>query len=506
LIPPLFDIPAAPDLCRWFSAWVRQEGLLSPGDRVLAAVSGGPDSVALLHLLVRAGLDLGLSLGVAHFDHGLRGADSDDDAAFAARLAQELGLPFHLGTGDVRREARERKISLQMAARDLRLPFLKETCRLHGYHKLALGHTADDQVEQFLLRLLRGTGLEGLKGMRFTAPDGLVRPLLAVGKEVLLAWLRREALPYREDASNLNRRYLRNRVRLELLPVLARFNPQVKTAVWRLMSRLEEDERLLARQTAQAWEMVGRMVTPDFACLDLAALLALPSGLEKRTLRYALGMFAGGQEINAAQVENILSLGRAHRSGGRIDFRECQAARAGRELHIWRRLPPPPADAVAVLPAPGVWDTPAGWRFLLSLSPYAEDFSYQPAPGAVCLDGGQASLPLTVRYSRPGDRFWPRGGPGTRKLQDFLVDSKIPRWLRPHLPLVESNGRIIWVAGLRPAEYVRVAPHTHTVLLLRLFPANSYTARVWQMLMAWRSQMPTGQQRSPEAPPPAFPP
>jgi tRNA(Ile)-lysidine synthase len=490
LNPPLFDISAVPDLCRWFSAWVRQEGLLSPGDRVLAAVSGGPDSVALLHLLVRAGRDLGLSLGVAHFDHGLRGADSDDDAAFAAHLAQELGLPFHLGSGDVRRTARERKISLQMAARDLRLPFLKETCRLHGYHKLALGQTADDQVEQFLLRMLRGAGLEGLKGMRLTAPDGLVRPLLAVCKAVLLAWLGREALPYREDASNLDRRYLRNRVRLELLPALARFNPQVKTAVWRLMSRLQEDEDLLARQAEQAWEKVGRLVTPDFAALNLPALLELPPGLNKRLLRYALGLVAGGQEITGAHLDSLLALGRAQRSGGLIDFRECQAARAGRELHLWRRLPPPPADAVAVLTAPGVWDTPAGWRFLLNLGPDAEDFSPLPAPGAVCLDGGQASLPLTVRSSRPGDRFWPQGAPGTKKLQDFLVDSKIPRWLRPHLPVVESQGRIIWVAGLRLAEPARVAPHTKTVLSLRLLPANAYTARVWEMLMAWRSPGP----------------
>ncbi|MBW1992012.1 MAG: tRNA lysidine(34) synthetase TilS, partial [Deltaproteobacteria bacterium] len=262
----MFDPAQAPRLPQWFGTLVCRKKLLSPGDRVLAAVSGGPDSVALLHLLVRLQDHLNLEVGVAHFNHGLRGRDSEADAAFVAGLARDLGLAFYLGRGEVRSAARDRKISLQMAARDLRLKFLQETCRTQGYHKLALGHTADDQVEQFFLRLLRGSGLEGLKGMRFATPDGVVRPLLGAGKEVLLAWLACEGLSYREDVSNLSPRYLRNRIRLELLPELARkYNPRIKTAIWRLMALLEEDEHLLAGLTGEAWERVGRRLTPDLA-------------------------------------------------------------------------------------------------------------------------------------------------------------------------------------------------------------------------------------------------
>jgi tRNA(Ile)-lysidine synthase len=169
--------------------YVRQEQFFTPGERVLVAVSGGPDSVALLHLLARLRPELHLELAVGHFDHGLR-PESLDDARFVAALAQELGLPCHLGQGAVRDLARAAKISLQMAARRLRLNFLKETCRGHAYGKLALGHTADDQVELFFLRLLRGAGPEGLKGMWPATAEGLVRPLLAVGKVVLLAWLK----------------------------------------------------------------------------------------------------------------------------------------------------------------------------------------------------------------------------------------------------------------------------------------------------------------------------
>lgn len=483
---PLFEISQAADLPNWVGALARREQLFSLGDRVLVAVSGGPDSIALLHLVHRLTGEGRLELGVAHFDHGLRGQESAADAAFVAQVAQELGLPFHLGLGDVRREAEEKRISLQMAARELRFHFLRETRRAHGYHKLALGHTADDQVEQFFLRLLRGAGLEGLKGMRFASPDGVVRPLLAVGKEVLLAWLESQGLPYRVDASNLNRRYLRNRVRLDLLPELARnYNPRLKAAVWRLMALLQEDDCLLAAQAEEAWHRTGRMVTGDFATLHLPRLLALPAGLQKRVLRYALGRLALGTEITFGQVDSLLALAQARRSGGQLRLSNCLVARAGQELHLWKGLPPPPPDAATVLGTPGEWQTSEGWHFLLRLTSGAG--CMRSAPDIAHLHADRVALPLLVRYLRPGDRFWPLGAPGTRKLQDFLVDCKIPRWLRPHLPLVEADGRIVWVPGLRVAEPVKITPATRKVLTVQVRPGNPYTTKIWEILTALQS-------------------
>ena len=277
----LEDPAAAGDLPEWVLTYARREGLFTTGDRVLVAVSGGPDSVALLHLLVRLAPELGLDLGVAHFDHGLRGEDSRADADFVADLARRLGLPCHQGRGQVRDAARRDKVSLQMAARKLRLQFLQDTRRGHGYAKLALGHTADDQVELFWLRLLRGAGLEGLKGMWPATPEGLVRPLLAVGKAVLLAWLEQEALPYRLDASNLSRAYLRNRVRLDLLPHLTRgYNPRLAQTIWRTQSLLQEDERLLARDTAAAWDRVAERLAADCFALDLNRFFSLEPALQ----------------------------------------------------------------------------------------------------------------------------------------------------------------------------------------------------------------------------------
>lgn len=473
----------------WVLAYARREELFAAGDRVLVAVSGGPDSVALLHLLHRLRSELGLDLGVGHFDHGLRGPESREDAAFVADMAGSLGLPFHPGQGEVKALARAEKVSLQMAGRKLRLNFLRETCRAHAYHKLALGHTADDQVELFFLRLLRGAGPEGLKGMWPATPEGLVRPLLAVGKEVILAWLNQESLPYRQDSSNLSRRYLRNRVRLDLLPDLKRrYNPRLCQAVWRTQALLQEEGRLLSQETERVWATVGKAVARDFFSLDLPGFFRLDPVLQKRLVRAAVAKMRPDGEMTSYQVAGLLALARGGRSGGVISLGETlRVARAGPELHFFRRLPDPPGDAVTLIPAsPHGVKSPEGWNWRLSTRPYNSDEPRPPAPDTARVDLDKVTFPLQVRYFRPGDRFWPLGAPGPKKLQDFLVDSKIPRWLRAHLPLMASAGQIIWVAGLRVAEPVKVTPASRTILEITMSPADSTAQRLWEIILACR--------------------
>jgi tRNA(Ile)-lysidine synthase len=395
-------------------------------------------------------------------------------------------MPIYTGAGDVRGLAQAQKISLQMAARRLRLDFLAQTRRDHAYHQVALGHTADDQVELFFLRLLRGAGSAGLKGMWPRTPGNLVRPLLAVGKDVVLAWLKQEKLPYREDLSNLNRRYLRNRVRLDLLPHLQRdYNPRLKAAVWRLMALLQEDERLLAETEDQAWNAVGRWVTPECAALAIPLLFALSPALQMRLLRHTLGRFLPHQEITSTQVKNLVDLAQGEKSGGTIIWGNCQVARAGSELHFFLRLPPPLKSRSTLLPGLGMVESEDGWRL------QARNLSEPPpalrpeSPAIVWLDYDQTIFPLSLRQVLPGDRFWPAGAPGTKKMQDFLVDAKIPRWLRPHLPLVTSADSTIWVPGMRLAEPAKLTPQSAKVLELSIFPTNATTTRVWELILAW---------------------
>ena len=489
LIQPLFE-PADPGLLlpavRDFAL---SEGLFAPGIQVLVAVSGGPDSVALLHILHRLARDLDLHLGVAHFDHGLRGEVSREEACFVAGLARDLGLPMHRGEGDVRGAARAEKISLQMAARRLRLDFLQRVRRSRAYDRVALGHTADDQVELFFLRLVRGAGTEGLKGMWPRTPQGLVRPLLAVGKAVLLAWLQQEKIPYREDQSNLSRRYLRNRMRLDLVPQLQQdYNPRLKSAVWRLMANLQEDERLLAESTEAAFNSAARRITPDWAALSIPRLLALPPGLQTRLLRRTLGSFLSHQEITSAQAKNLLDLARGEKSGGAMTIGTCQVARAGRELHFFPPLPPPPEPCATLLPQSGMVESPDGWRLEARNLPEPRPEGNPVSPALAWLNGDRLAFPLTLRPLLAGDRFWPEGAGGTKKMQDFLVDAKVPRWLRPHLPVVAGGEGIIWVPGLRLADPVKVTPETSRITELAISPADDRTARVWRLLLAWTSQ------------------
>lgn len=484
LTEPLFSPNEAGRLLSWVQDYARREELFRPGGRVLVAVSGGPDSVALLHLLVRMRSEWHLHLGVAHFDHGLREA-AREEARFVTGLARNLNLPVYLGLGDVRQLARKQKISLQMAARRLRLDFLEEVRQDHAYDHLALGHTADDQVELFFLRLLRGAGAEGLKGMWPRTSEGVVRPLLAVGKEVVLAWLKAENLPYCQDQSNLSRNYLRNRVRLDLLPGLLRdYNPRLKSAVWRMMALLQEDERVLAEAARQAWEQVGRWLTPELAVLSIPRLEELPSGLRNRVLRLTLGRFRGPRDLGRAQVQALLDLARSRRSGGCLAWGHCQVARAGAELHFFPTLPAPLSRPSAVLPGEGIVEHHSGWR--LQAKSLAEPLadSGPVLPATVWVDKGEVAFPLKLRGLLPGDRFWPAGAPGVKKMQDFLVDAKVPRWLRPHLPVITSRSRIIWVPGLRVAEPVKLSSRSKGILELTVTPTSPEAVRVWELLMA----------------------
>jgi tRNA(Ile)-lysidine synthase len=488
VIPPFFAGAAgAAGLRQWVCRYARRENLFAAGDRVLVAVSGGPDSVALLHLLHRLKNDLQLTLGVAHFDHGLRGRQSQEEARFVAGCAASLSLPCHLGEGDTREVARKERISLQMAARRLRLRFLQDTCRSHGYPKLALGHTADDQVELFVLRLLRGAGPDGLRGMLPATPEGLVRPLLAVGKEAILAWLEQESLPYRQDPSNLKRDYLRNRVRLDLLPQMQSYNPRLKEAVWRTQALLQEEARLLAPEVSRAFQEVGEASTPDFYRVHLPGFLELPAALQKLVVRAVLQSLLAEYPLSAAQVGAVLDLARAKQSGGLIALGTCRVARAGGELHIFSRLPAPSRDPAWLPSSPGRFEA-GGWIWRLADRGCPPPADRPPGPQIAWLDRDRLRFPLQVRHFKPGDRFWPGGAPGPKKLQDFLVDEKIPRWLRAYLPLVLSNEEIVWVAGLRVAEPAKVTNASGKLLEMELSPGGAATRRIWEMLQACRGE------------------
>lgn len=455
-------------------AYIRSQTLIRPHDRILVGVSGGPDSTALLHLLHRSAQVWPITLGVAHFDHTLRGEASQADAAFVANLAGALHLPYHPGSGDVRGRGRTEKISLQTAARQLRLDFLQAIKREHGYHSLALGHTADDQVELFFLRLLRGAGPEGMKGMWPRSPAGIIRPLLGTPKARLLAWLASAGLAHRLDDSNLSPCYRRNHLRLELLPRLQAYNPRLNEAVARFQALLQEQEEFLDQETSK--NLSGLMVADHDGLpgLPVAGLLALHPALQKRLLRGAC-VRAGVplDRLTLRHLEAALHLCQRPQPAGEISLPgNWRLVREDQQLSWQRQSPPLPPWPEYVLPNQETGTcTIRDWTFTWSTGPATGAENLVTAnPYLALMDRQRLEFPLRLRAVQAGDRFQPLGLTGLKKLQDFFVDAKIPRARRAGVPLLLSRDQIVWVVGQRLAETVKVTPQTSRLLRLEAFP------------------------------------
>ena len=469
---------------------LRRHALLRDGRRVLVALSGGADSVALLFLL-RELEEAGVLtvVAIAHLNHQLRGADSDADEAFCIALAARLGLEAIAERADVAAVARKEKRSIEDAARAVRYEFLGRAAEAVGADVIAVAHTLDDQAETFLLRLLRGAGTRGLAAIRPRA-GRVIRPLIELEREDLRTYLRGRDELFREDASNTDVSFARNRVRHELMPLLqSRFSPRVTHVLAREAELARQDEEFLA---AEAIKLASRIVLTDVAGvrLDADGLRCAPRALSSRVVHAVLQRLAGTKSIHFEHVQRLLALAEPSSTAGRaLSLPGQNAVRVGSEI----RLRPEGAQSRRSRAGGAAEADEGGNSFAFSLSIPGEVVLDGPrlAVGAERLPGPPGSegrprkwaargrevgvaasaihLPLAVRSRRPGDRFRPLGAPGTRKLQDFLVDRKVARNERDTVPLVvDGRDRIVWVVGQTVAEDFRVTDPSQGVILLKV--------------------------------------
>ncbi len=457
------------ELLRRLRETIGEFRLINPREKVVVAVSGGPDSVVLLHALRRLAEEIGCSLHVAHFDHGLR-PESGEDAAYVRALAGSLGVPCTVGEGRVRERAARERLSLQAAAREERYAFLRGVARQSGAQKIALGHQRDDQAETFLLRLLRGAGLDGLAAIRPARPDGIIRPLLYVGREEIEAYCCREGLSPRLDPTNLKPVYIRNRLRLHLIPVLADYNPRVREVLARTAEELRADAELLEELTAAAWSRLCRQSGDDVVTLFGPGCRGEPVALQRRLLRQALAILGGRVEYGL--VERLRGLLREEQA---IQLPGMLAAwTEGENLRLGKRNP---SRREVRLETPGrTLFSAVGVALEAGLLPGGSDGLAAARrnfrPDLVYLDADKTGS-ASVRLPRAGDRFRPLGLGGTQKLGNFFTHRKLVRWSRPFVPLVVAGGRIAWVAGYAPAEEFKVDAGTERILRLELTVAPS---------------------------------
>lgn len=502
---------------------IRRHALLRDGTRVLVGLSGGADSVALLLVLRELEQDGVLTVaGAAHLNHQLRGQEADGDEAFCAALAARLNVPFRAERIDVGALARARKRSIEDAARTARYDFFARAADQLTADVIAVAHTKEDQAETFLLRLLRGAGTRGLAsiqprvrlpavapeartmGLPAVAPEArrwVVRPFLDTARADLRTYLAARGETFREDSSNADLTIPRNRVRHELIPYLeSHFSPGAADVLARNATLARQDEDFLR---AEAIKLAARIVLTDVAiAIDAKELSGAPRALRSRVVQMALQRLAGSTPISFDHVERVLALaegageGRAVslpgqyalRAGGTIVLRPGRSRRAGhrsatfggreREGGNSFEFPLSIPGEVALGPQRmGVSAEMAGWRAEAEGAGEGgalDEAGRRPSQWAgrgneVGVACGALALPLAVRSRRPGDRFRPLGAPGGRKLQDFLVDRKVPREDRDALPLVvDGRDRIVWVVGQSVAEDFRVTDPSQGVLLLKV--------------------------------------
>ncbi len=463
--------------------------MLNHGEGVLVAVSGGPDSVALLHLLHRLAPEFGVRLNVAHLNHCLRGEEAEEDAHFVQALGESLGLDVTIG--QVNLYAGSRRGSLQAAARAARYRFLEEVAVRKGASRIAVGHHLDDQAETVLMRFLRGAGADGLAGM---APERristgsaivLIRPLLEVSRRELQTYLERHQLPFRRDSSNRNPKYLRNRVRMELIPLLeGRYNRRLSAHLAGLARQMRWDAEHLQAEAAVALtdlsEPASREPGPAVT-LDRRRAADLPPALLTRVLRLAHERVAPGAALDQSHVEAVLDLVSISEGSASLDLPGGVVARRAYDkliLAVRGAVVFPPEVSLAV---PGRAGLPgSGLAVVAELLPAASDSTWSAAPERAVFDYDllrQSGGPLRVRTRRPGDRLEPEGlSSGSRKVQDLLVDAKISRFKRDLVPLVVAGADVLWVAGVRQSRLYPVTEQTRLVLALGLEPEGDAEA------------------------------
>ncbi len=448
---------------------------------MVVGVSGGPDSLCLLDCLHH----LGFSLVVAHYDHQLR-PDSGEDAHKVAHMAAIRGLPFEQSTGNVAEFAQQEHLSLEEAARILRYRFLFSVARQTGAQAVAVGHTADDQVETVLMHLLRGSGLAGLKGMlaistyeAWDAQIPLARPLLGVWRSEIEAYCREQSLEPLIDSTNQQVTFFRNRLRHELVPVLQAYNPRAKEILLRTAEVLAGDWVLVEQAVDQAWQYVLLEVSPGACSADRQKLLSLPIGLQRAIIRRMLNVLRPGlRDIDFETVERgvrfLLHPTRSRTQelvqGLSLTWEKGRVILADRSVDLMdERWPWMPPGTELVLEIPGQVCLGVGWAIETERCVPPDSFSAGPVWDA-WLNEDALVHPLVVRTARIGERFQPFGLHGrTQKLSDFWINEGVPRKLRGRWPLVCMHDQIAWIPGYRIAEGVKVKDTCKQVVHLRVY-------------------------------------
>lgn len=472
--------------------FLTRHGLVGVETRLLVAVSGGPDSVCLLHTLAVLQKEFNIELYAAHLDHGLRAKESQGDARYVERLCKKLGVPVIVEKRDVASFQTRNKLSMEEAARVVRYGFFTAAAHSVGTDIVAVAHTNNDHIETVLMHLIRGSGIRGLQGLlpvnRWRSGEKsitVVRPLLNASREDTVNYCRTKRLRPRIDSSNLTMSTFRNRIRLELLPLLEKYNSRIVEALKRASSQAAETVLFLNKESRRGWDKVVRQEEGGFL-LDKSEFLNLEPVLKKNLLLLMLEKLLGGLSgIESRHLEEIISALNLP-AGRRLDLPDNLVFVVNYDNFILSRgaevhMPLPPLEGISKLKIPGEIHF-SGWRIMATMPEglTVEDCKNQPFYSVIpadtriqgssgleaYLDIDKTGRELEVRSLKPGDSFQPLGMGKTKKVARFMIDARIPRHWRDHVPIVASPRQIVWVAGWRIDDRVKITEGTRNLLKL----------------------------------------
>lgn len=439
--------------------------LIKENDNIVVGVSGGADSMALLNVLMEIKKEINFNIFVAHVNHGVRGEDALADQLFVERKAREMNVPYYFKNVDMEKHAREKKITAEEAGRELRYGFFRDILKQQGGGKIAVAHNKNDQAETLLLRIMRGTGIDGLKGMEFIAGD-IIRPILNIAREDIENYINENSVETVLDKTNLMTIYNRNKVRLELIPyIIDNFNPNIINTLWRLSSIADVDSGFLNALAEEKYNLIVKSETKHSIILDGTIFNREDRSIKIRVVRLMIYKLVESlQGISEQNVQSIVDLFERMETGKQLNLPAGIIGRVSyNDLIIHNSIAEKQNDFYYKLTFGENIFPDLGISIRISVQ---EKLIIPNDKNVKCFDSELIKGNLYIRNRKNGDKFNPFGMKGTKKVKDYFIDEKIPKDLRDEIPLLMDDENIIWIIGFATSEAYRITENTKNILIV----------------------------------------
>ena len=454
-----------------FLKFIQQEKLIKKGDGIVVGLSGGPDSVCLLYLLISIREKIGINIAAAHLNHMLRGKAADEDEEFAKRLCEKLNIEFFSKKVDINKYSKEHSLSSEAAGRKVRYEFFNDVMKKLNYNKIATAHNANDQAETVLMRMMRGAGLEGLCGIPVNRENKYIRPILFLKREEIENYCKEKGVKPRIDATNLERIYSRNKVRLDILPYMKEnFNQDVIEAINRMSILLQEDNKFIDKEVNKIFndkcKIFNKSVTIN------KEVFLLEEAVIKRVIRKSIEYVSGNKyDVELKHIEDVEKI-QKHGTGKRINLpNNLIAINVYGDIKIKYEQEVNSNNNVRIIAKSELMDNVIvfnDFRMEFKVIDNNENINYNKNSFIKYFNFDKINKGITIRYRKNGDRIIPIGLNGSKKVKDIFIDMKIPKEDRDSIPILEFDNNISWIVGIKQSNLYKVTKDTKKVLKISI--------------------------------------